>query len=67
MVAASNASSKAGSSYTWTYITTPKAKLKKEAPCLDCAKDATWSMFKAAMLQHHGVIVPDQHKPKLAA
>jgi len=34
--------------------------------CLDCAKGATWSMFKEAMIRHHGIAVPDKCKPLLA-
>ncbi len=34
--------------------------------CLDCAEGATWATFKDAMLRHHGILVPDQHKPLLA-
>ncbi len=34
--------------------------------CLDCAKGATWLDFKDAMHQHHGVNIPDRHKPLLA-
>ena len=34
--------------------------------CVDCARDASWREFKGAMLQHHGIVVADEHKPILA-
>lgn len=35
--------------------------------CIDCAhENVTWANFKAAMLKHHGVDVPDKFKPKNA-
>jgi len=43
-----------------------QGQAKYGSQCMDCAKGATWSMFKGAMLRHHGIAVPDKHKPLLA-
>lgn len=41
-------------------------QMRTGTQCLDCGHGAenTWESFKASMLEHHGVIIPDRHQPK---
>ena len=41
-------------------------QIESGTACMNCAEGSTWEGFKSAMLKHHGIMVPDDHKPVLA-